>query len=110
MPATTITLAALTPVKLYDVIRGITAGGSRAYPGLAHGNGCQYLRIEPVAGITNIGDASDVSATNRGAVLDIAVPAEVYERESANGYNNIPLGIWLQSVAGSTVNVTFQYA
>ena len=114
MPSAQVTVGA-TAANLYDLIRGATppagASISRTYPGMPMGNGCQSLRIEPGTGIMFIGDASDVSATNKGAVVDAANADKIYERESANGYNNISLSIWLLGNAASQiVNVTWQYA
>lgn len=119
MPSAQITIGT-NAAKLLALIRGDTppsgASISKTYPGLITGNGCQYLRIDPAAATTKvyIGDDSTVSASNKGAQIDSTAsgsPARIYERESANGYNNIPLNIWIVGDSnGQVINVTWQYA
>lgn len=111
MPMTRITIGT-TPAKLLDLIRGIVAGASQIFAGLPHGNGCQYLRIEADTGIVFIGNDSTVSATNNGAKLDAAgSPIKIFERESGQGLNNVPLNIWIVGNAPTQIiDVTFQYA
>lgn len=111
MPMTKITIGT-TPAKLLDLIRGTVAGASQVFAGLPHGNGCQYLRIEVDTGIVFIGNDSTVSSTNNGVKLDsTGTPLKLFERESGQGLNNIPLNIWIVgNAAGQLINVTFQYA
>jgi len=103
-----------TAGKLLDILKGNLPSGasiSQSFPGLVHGNGCQYLRIEADTGIVYIGNDSLVSSSNRGAHADAASAVRLFERESGNGYNNIPLNIWIIGNAPSQlIRVTFQYA
>jgi len=111
---TKVTIGNTVPAKLLDLLKGNLVSGasvSQSFPGLVHGNGCQYLRIEADTAIVYIGNDSTVSASNNGAHVDAASAVRLFERESGNGYNNIPLNIWIiGSASPSIVKVTFQYA